>query len=104
MSADKIDDGGPAFPQPMTLDPQRGSFEWPGNGWGIGGMSLRDCFAAHATEEDVRAALGNPLTTIDGAIPIQYPTPVSSAERARGRYLHADAMLAARAKGAQVDG
>jgi hypothetical protein len=48
------------------------------------GMTMRDFFAAHATEEDIRAlvAYGESWT--------------SANDRAAARYRHADAMLAAR--------
>lgn len=44
---DARDDGGPAFPQPLHTN-MKGDMDWPSNGWGVGGMSLRDWFAAHA--------------------------------------------------------
>ena len=61
---------------------------FPVPGWkddeNFNGMTLRDYFAAHATEEDIRAlmAYGESWT--------------SANDRAAARYRHADAMLAAR--------
>jgi len=45
--ADKIDDGGPAFPRPHSVD---GSGDYPQQQWASEGMSLRDYFAIHAPE------------------------------------------------------
>jgi hypothetical protein len=80
-----IKDGGPAFPMPIagcndggvynTLEQSRGE---------LGGMTLRDYFATHASEADIEAsriAGGNPD---DPRI------------RCFARYRHADAMLRAR--------
>jgi hypothetical protein len=39
-------DGGPAFPQPSWGTPE--AKDWPANGWGMGGMSLRDWYAGCA--------------------------------------------------------
>lgn len=43
------DNGGPAFPQPMVENPQ-GGFTHPSDGYGLGGMTLRDYFAAKAMQ------------------------------------------------------
>lgn len=40
-------DGGPAFPQPLFENPN-GGITSPWDGFGIGGMTLRDYFATHA--------------------------------------------------------
>lgn len=70
-------DGGPAFPQPLTVHPS-GSIEHPSNGWGLGGMSLRDYFAAKA-------------------IPELFPQWYNNADQAaKSAYSLADAMLRAR--------
>lgn len=46
-SEQPIDDGGPAFPIPMTAFPD-GRVTDPYNGYGMGGMSLRAWFAGQA--------------------------------------------------------
>lgn len=51
----EINDGGPAFPQPLWSEPlHTGNCapDYPSNGWGAGGMSLRDYFAAHMQIDD----------------------------------------------------
>jgi hypothetical protein len=64
-----INDGGPAFPRPMVAaDP---------------GMTLRDWFAAHATDADI-TAIQNP------------PHGAQNISRYEARYIHADRMLWAR--------
>jgi hypothetical protein len=88
-------DGGPAFPVPaelcqdLTVQEQRG-------------MTLRDWFATHATEEDICSAmehipkvetvrdLGNGHKVIDRG----YPRNI----RQMARYIHADAMIQERSK------
>lgn len=73
------DDGGPAFPTtPHRADPDQS--------YVVGGMTLRDWFAANATEDDVAMVLQEVGSTI----------PATSNGRAIARYYHADAMLAAR--------
>ena len=44
----KTDDGGPAFPNPAFMLNEGLEFPWAG--FGMGGMSLRDWFAAHAMQ------------------------------------------------------
>ena len=39
-------DGGPAFPQTAMPLPQGGGWDWPDQGWGYGGMRLRDYLAS----------------------------------------------------------
>ena len=69
------DDGGPAFPCPQdNINQNRPSL----------GMTLRDYFAAKATDKDVKAALLFGESWDD------------SEDRCRARFRHADAMLAAR--------
>lgn len=86
----KTNDGGPAFPSTRIVSIHG---EIAGDGV-VGGMTLRDYFAVHATVEDFARFL---------------PTTVGEAEdfhEAHGfapttqwaRYQHADAMLAARTK------
>lgn len=78
-------DGGPIAPRMKLvsaygeLSAAQGSTFHP-----EGGLSLRDYFAAHATEEDVRALL------------VYGESWTSANDRAAARYRHADAMLAAR--------
>jgi hypothetical protein len=43
----KIDDGGPAFPNTITCEPDGAGRLWPDN-FGYGGMTLLDYFAAAA--------------------------------------------------------
>jgi hypothetical protein len=66
-----INDGGQAFP---AGNPTHGGHE---------GMTLRDWFASHATEEDIWA-IQNP------------PHGPQNISRYEARYIHADAMLRAR--------
>jgi hypothetical protein len=73
--------GGPAFPQPM-IEYQGGYYSAE-----IPGMSLRDWFAAHASEADLAPYLFHPLERAYGC------------DRSTARFLHADAMLAARKAG-----
>lgn len=72
----KPDDGGPAFPRDHRHE-------------GHNGMSLRDYFAAHATEGDVQEYIGK-RKTIGGFVLNQYK------DREMAKYLYADAMLEAR--------
>lgn len=72
------EDGGPAFPFGQT-DELSGQLV---NGWGSEGMTLRDYFAAKATDEDIK-----PYMTLDRFM-----------SRQRARYMHADGMLVERAK------
>ncbi len=79
---DKPNDGGPAFPTDRSQ-----STEFGRRGSNEPGMTLRDWFAGQATEQDIEAQqewIGNPLSKLT---------------RAQCRYLHADAMLAARGEG-----
>ena len=85
--------GGPAFPVPaelcqdLTIEQQRG-------------MTLRDYFAAHATEEDICTAMGlvkkveqvRDLGNGHKVIERGYPDNT----RQLARYIHADAMLKSR--------
>lgn len=86
--------GGPAFPTSvenyMGMDP-------PGEG-----MTLRDYFAAHAAEEDIKA-LRNLVPKVAVVRNNYGPGPAFSEDRAEpknwrqlARYLHADLMLKAR--------
>lgn len=88
----QINDGGPAFPQNET---------WNGNTvadeHGQGGMTLRDYFAANASEEDIQEFL--PATVgVAGILERQ-----DGVKRTRhwARYAHADAMLRARKGGSK---
>ena len=80
MTDQRKDDGGPAFPIETTATPY------------APGMTLRDWFAGHATEDDIAA---HTVWTFDDELPVGYPaTPDCTREQARYRY--ADAMLEAR--------
>lgn len=81
MSEDKIQDGGPAFP----ALPEHGVND------GEPGMTLRDFFAANATDGDVEEVMISYMRAAqrDGIIP-------AHVTRAQARYLHADAMIKAR--------
>lgn len=87
------DNGGPAFPFPSDA----GAGE-PGEL----GMSLRDYFAAHATEEDIKALRSSVPRVTEirdnfGPGPAFYEDRVEPKNwRQRARYLHADMMLKAR--------
>jgi hypothetical protein len=73
-----INDGGPAFPRPASqfIKPDQSVNQ----SMPCSGMTLRDWFATHATEEDILAAQGTyRLVT-----------------RYEARYIHADNMLKAR--------
>ena len=87
-----INDGGPAFPQPLTMHPS-GVMDYPSNGWGMGGMTMRDYFAAHATKMDVDTHRGMEThrSKVDGELVITFKYTYEQA-----RYAYADAMLAAR--------
>jgi hypothetical protein len=77
MDPKSIPGGGPAFPRSGFSGPE--GFGRPENG-----MTLRDYFAAHATEEDIRCSMVLGESWEDRE------------DRAEARYRHADAMLAAR--------
>ncbi len=75
MSAPK--DGGPAFPNDAVM----GKCET------ADGMTLRDYFAAKASDEDIAEIIGQER---------DFNTPAIT--RAQARFIHADAMLKERAK------
>ncbi len=72
-----INDGGPAFPSTIQYFPD------DKNAAEEQGMTLRDWFATHATEEDIAAILN----------PQHWSQNIT---RYEARYIHADAMLKAR--------
>lgn len=84
--------GGPAFP----------TSDWDENdrAYKMHGMTLRDYFAAHASEEDIDVALsdmkkGNHVRKLDGGrAEVFYGLPDNARQIAR--YMVADAMLKAR--------
>lgn len=88
----KIDDGGNAFPNPgmyfvrdnapVMVEPT------------TYGMSLRDYFAVHASDEDVAAQQEWTPNTMESS---RESNSRPKLTRAQCRYKHADAMLAARA-------
>jgi len=73
-------DGGPAFPVPTISGPDL-TVSYPEH---VRGLTLRDYYAAHASDADID------LWQIDLA------KRGSRASRAAARFAHADAMLAAR--------
>ena len=81
-------DGGPAFPnthKPPVAEPV-GTIQH-GSGWvGSSGMTLRDYFATHASEEDIRINGGHT------------PDRTRIFTREEARYRYADSMLEERAK------
>lgn len=79
-----IIDGGPAFPHDNQELGDKHRIAQPG-------MSLRDWFAAHATEQDIEHH--RELSLDDES------QPYWKRSRAAARYAHADAMIAERAKG-----
>ena len=85
--SNEFDTGGPAFPRPGDFNPQLG-------------MTLRDYFAAHATEEDICVALDSvkQVETVKdsgkGYKVIRKELPENARQIAR--YIHADLMLKAR--------
>ena len=94
------DTGGPAFPLPITRDPNGGIFD--PRGYGAEGISARDYFAAHANIGNV-----DELTQAGGEALLQRPCPPWNIAligcltwwadyRAAMRYIEADAMLRAR--------
>lgn len=91
--ATPIDDGGPVFPQDQ-LGQVPGDGGWQYVPMQSGGMSLRDYFAAHATDGDVHNAL---VRMNMGSAPSMASLLIAAA-----RYNHADAMLAARKAGQQA--
>lgn len=76
------DTGGPAFPLPITRDPEGGIFD--PRGYGAEGMTLRDYFAAQALAPWIQAHIDNSVDDL------------SMGEIARQCYRYADAMLKAR--------
>ena len=81
--SDVIDDGGPAFPMPMSYSPDTGPMA------GQDGMSLRDWFAGQAIS-------GLAPLFYDSAPDADNPDGDDPEQIARTAYLLADAMLAAR--------
>lgn len=78
-------DGGPAFPvTPENYDM---------SGYCGEGMTLRDYFAAKASEEDIKQFMPDRSGLQGHAI-----TDMLAKNRQQARYMHADAMLAERAK------
>ena len=85
--------GGPAFPHHVVCD----------KGWAetqeLQGMTLRDYFAAKASEDDIRANIEGPMQECivegsDGRKHITHRTVKYTREQAK--YLYADSMLKAR--------
>lgn len=97
MSAEttKVDDGGPAFPQPETKNGNTVADEH-----GQGGMSLRDYFAGQALAGLVASDKASRIADDWERRGKPKPAPeVVDAAIAQCAYIYADAMLAARAEG-----
>jgi len=86
--------GGPAFPQC--------SYNMTGGYDITGGMTLRDYFAAKATDEDVRQYINDYSQMVDGfyfSVATGKPEPTkmpTKRTREQAKYIYADAMLKAR--------
>lgn len=80
-------DGGQAFPVPLAADSLGGVLQ------GYDGMTLRDYFAAHASDEDIACAMYD-LSESGGL----NGCTSAFARRIVARYAVADSMLAERAK------
>ena len=89
---DNNDDGGPAFPAPVCGNP---------------GMTIRDYFAAKADPNQIYGTVGLPLGVAEALMGSKSPNcatePVTNAvwwsqALAKWKVMHADHMLAARAK------
>lgn len=87
--ADKIDDGGPAFPQHQFVPTGGGAGHWHQ----AGGMTLRDWFAGQA--------LAGWLASFTDTPSHPGEKPETAARTAAVSYALADAMLTERAKGGQ---
>lgn len=74
-----LNDGGPAFPRPVSANPTNGDMVWEQEG-----MTLRDYFAAKALQGLLAMCAGEHINS---------GTP---AEVAKYAYEHADAMIARR--------
>ena len=81
----KVDNGGPAFPQSETLYEDGAELVRTAHG----GMTLRDWFAAQASEQDI-----NHWST--GWVASNGREVIKHFSREEARYRYADAMLAAR--------
>lgn len=89
-----INDGGPAFPVQYSNE-AGGPTVMPAEG-----MSLREYMAVHASEADIAAQLdaASQRLSESAANPIGLLDRSSARWRVVARYMHADAMLAARSK------
>ena len=84
-----INDGGPAFPKPATLDPRTGQ-PWNEHS---DGMSLRDYFAANA----MRAIITHAYPAVIAATELELKAAILR-RMAPAAYEFADAMIAQRDK------
>lgn len=82
----RVNHGGPAFPRSAAEHSQGGHYEQDG-------MTLRDYFAIHATNQDIEGYRDADLAD-DGVVEYRRTT-------AQARYAFADAMIAAREGGAK---
>jgi hypothetical protein len=86
-----INDGGPAFPVPDTYYPN-GQVQY-----GPTGMSLRDWFAGHASEDDIGGYLREKISPKTGR-------KISGLSREEAKYAYADAMMQARSVADPAEG
>ena len=88
----KINTGGPAFPLVYVVPPENVLTVYQG-------MTLRDYFAAKATEDDVKAHQEGPITDhiVEGANGYKHIVKRSTTyTREQAKYRYADAMIKAR--------
>ena len=78
-------DGGTAFPVREDYCESQGHYRQ----YASDGMTLRDYFAAKASDDDIGEIMGSHF---------DYDSDVYTITRQQARYMHADAMLAERAK------
>lgn len=104
-----MNDGGSAFPEHHYFDPSRGAYGQTvtASEVGAGGMSLRDYFAAKASNAVISLLVNSYLEVLKTNDPEVWNTPTRYSEshcktlatvEARYRYALADAMLAERSK------
>jgi hypothetical protein len=92
----EIDDGGPAFPQPLVFD-AHGNPVTAGMYFAkVSGMPLRDWLAAHATEADIEEHRNYRFCP-------QTKCVLSRRTREAAKYAYADEMIRARKGGTDGD-
>ena len=87
------DTGGPAFPQPLIELRGGGGFTNPSDGYGLGGMTLRDYFAANA----LLGLIAEPIEGVQQCVAFELSDHTTQMF-ADAAYKFADAMLKARDK------